>query len=347
MLQYSTEQLVTTIALPTITILLIWTVVIFHKNSKKWGPYDIPIVCILVLSIFRNISILSYLLINTLSDPISFSLEYCSVVVWIFNSVHTFQASSLTTIAIIGLFSVKLYRKNQNLKLFLTPTHIIYHLFCLTTLCACVGIAAVLAQNVPRDPLFKLIPQTSFECKFMPFNLDIKFNIFILVLHMFLSVISFSSFIIICYNFCHSKDSNFKYIKKSNSDISDFSLENTLNKENKDYYDSYTIQRGQNDSNNFYQSDYCGNRDMNWNSDLSTTVSSVNSKRPCLERSLHEGHDPEENRTGLETIHPVLIVCYLFYHLPIIVSTNFYYRILSAIPAKQYSPNFRRHLITK
>ncbi|XP_072381819.1 uncharacterized protein [Diabrotica undecimpunctata] len=319
MIQYSTEQLITTIALPTITILLIWTVVIFHKNRKKWGPYDIPIVCILVLSIIRNLSILCYILINNLADPSLFVLEYCSVIVWVFNSIHTFQASSLTTIAIVGLFSVKLYRKNQSVRLFLTPTHIVYHLFCLTTLCACVGVAAILAQT-DRETLFKTLPHSLFECKFMPFNLDIKFNIFILVLHIFLSVISFTSFVIICYNFYKCKDINFEYIKKSNSDLSDLSLGNTLNDDNKNYYDTYTIQRGQNaDGNNFYQNEYCGNRDINWNSDLSTTVSSTNSKRPCLDRSLRERQELEQNRTGLETIHPVLIVCYLFYHLPIIV----------------------------
>ncbi|XP_057667330.1 uncharacterized protein LOC130900624 [Diorhabda carinulata] len=307
MIQFTTEQLITITALPTITILLIWTLVIFHKNRKKWGPYDIPIVCILVLSIIRNLSILCYLLINTLSEPSIITLEYCSIVVWMFNSIHTFQASSLTTVAIIGLFSMKLYRKDQNINIFLTPTHIIYHLFCLTTLCACVGVAAILAQTDKETR----VTRTVFECKFMPFDLDIKFNIFIMVLHMFLSVISFTSFFIICYNFYRFRENNFEYIKKSNSDLSQLSLGN----DEKNYYDTYTIQRGQNEGNNYF----CGNRDVNWNSDLSTTVSSTNSKRPCLDRSLKGGKRTEENRTGLETIHPVLIVCYLFYHLPIII----------------------------
>ncbi|XP_023014396.2 uncharacterized protein [Leptinotarsa decemlineata] len=341
MIRYSNEQLATIIALPTITILLIWTIAIFHKNREKWGPYDIPIVSVLVLSVLRNITVISYLLINTLGNPESFSLEYCSVVVWVFNSIHTFQASSLTTIAVIGLFSVRLHRKQQNLKHFLTPTHIIYHLFCLTTLCACVGVAAILGQN-ESDIAFANV-SSYFQCKFMPFNLDIKFNVFILVLHLFLAVISFSSFLIICFNFFKAKRRNFEYLKKSNSDLSDLSVGNTLNNDQtKNYYDTYTIQRvNHNIDNNFYdanqpqhhtQNGFCRNRDINWNSDLSnlsTTVSSTNSRRPCLIQNIQmQGKEkPEENRTGLETIHPVLIVCYLFYHLPLIVLCIYPYLI--------------------
>lgn len=338
MIKYTNEQLATIIALPTITILLVWTVAIFHKNRKKWGPYDIPIIAVLVLSIIRNLTILSYLLFLALGNSELFTIEYCSVIVWIFNSLHTFQASSLTTIAVIGLFSVKLQRKQQNLKLFLTPTHIIYHLFCLTTLCACVGVAAILAQT-DKEVFFEIISPV-FEigpCRFMPFNLDIKYNVFILVLHLFLAVISFISFLIICYNFYQEKNIGFEYIKKSTSDLSDISLANTLNLDKKkNYYDTYTIHKGHNHNlgNNFFeqpnnphvQHSYCGNRDINWNSDLSTTVSSTNSRKPCLGRQIQEKDEREpEYRTGLETIHPVLIVCYLFYHLPLIVSTLFSY----------------------
>lgn len=341
MIKYTNEQLATIVALPTITILLVWTVAIFHKNRKQWGPYDIPIIAVLVLSIIRNLTILSYLLILALGNPDIFNLEYCSVIVWIFNSLHTFQASSLTTIAVIGLFSVKLHKKQQNLKLFLTPTHIIYHLFCLTTLCACVGVAAILAQT-DKEVFFEIISPV-FEigpCRFMPFNLDIKYNVFILVLHLFLAVISFVSFLIICYSFYQNKNEGFEYIKKSTSDLSDMSLANTLNIDNKkNYYDTYTIHKMHNhnvDPHFFDQSNNshlagntcCSNRDINWNSDLSTTVSSTNSRKPCLGRQTKEKEESEpEYRTGLETIHPILIVCYLFYHLPLIVSFFLYFLI--------------------
>lgn len=348
MMSYSNDQLATVVALPTIIILLVWTVVIFHKNRKRWGPYDIPIVSVLVLSIIRNLTVLVYLLSATLVDRDSFNLDYCSIVVWIFNSIHTFQASSLTTIAVIGLFSVKLHQKQQNLRQFLTPTHIIYHLFCLTTLCACVGVAAILAQG-ERDGAFESLSR-AFDispCKFMPFNLDVKFNVFILVLHLFLALISLVSFLIVCYNFYKTKTKRqgFDYIKKSNSDLSDMSLgmTNTLNvnvaESNKHFYDTYTIQKAQGnvENNNYYdqsqtqaqnnnahyQNGFCATRDVNWNSDLSNlsaTVSSTNSRRPCLVNNLQDKDVAELNRTGLETIHPVLIVCYLFYHLPLIVS---------------------------
>ncbi|XP_018567900.1 uncharacterized protein LOC108908352 [Anoplophora glabripennis] len=344
MITYSNEQLATVVALPTVTILLVWTVAIFHKNRKRWGPYDIPIISVLVLSIVRNLTVLVYLLSATLIERDSFNLDYCSIIVWIFNSIHTFQASSLTTIAVIGLFSVKLHQKQQNLRQFLTPTHIIYHLFCLTTLCACVGVAAILAQG-DRDGVFESLSR-AFDvspCKFMPFDLDVKFNVFILVLHLFLAVISLFSFLIICYNFYRAKRPSFDYIKKSNSDLSDMSLgmTNTLNvnvaESNKHFYDTYTINRGQTnlENNNYYdqnqhqaqnsahyQNGYCTTRDVNWNSDvsnLSATVSSTNSRRPCLVNNLQDKDMGDLNRTGLETIHPVLIVCYLFYHLPLIV----------------------------
>lgn len=348
MIAYSNEQLATVVALPTVTILLVWTLVIFHKNRKRWGPYDIPIVSVLVLSVIRNLTVLAYLLSATLINRDTFDLGYCSIVVWIFNSIHTFQASSLTTIAVIGLFSVKLHRKRQNLRQFLTPTHIIYHLFCLTTLCACVGVAAILAQG-DREAISASLSRT-FDvspCRFMPFNLDVKFNVFILVLHLFLALVSLVSFLVVCYNFYGAKSRGFDYLKKSNSDLSDMSLgmTNTLNvaEGNKHFYDTYTIQRAQGnaENNNYYeqgqaqaqihggvhyQNGFCATRDVNWNSDvsnLSATVSSTNSRRPCLMNKLQDKDAAELNRTGLETIHPVLIVCYLFYHLPLIVSRFF------------------------
>ncbi|VEN44435.1 unnamed protein product, partial [Callosobruchus maculatus] len=353
MMPYSHEQLATIVALPTITTLLMWTIAIFHKNRKKWGPYDIPIVSVLVLSVIRNITVLVYILVVTLADEHVFSLESCSIIVWIFNSLHTFQASSLTTIAVIGLFSVKLHQKQQNLKMFLTPTHIIYHLFCLTTLCACVGVAAILAQS-ETEPTFERLSSVfdSTPCRFMPFNLDIKYNVFILVLHLFLAVISFSSFSIICYNFYKMKRDNFEYIKKSNSDLSEMSLGygNTFSGDNnKGYYDTYTINRNgtavaqvtsSNDPHSCYydtsinphhvsNGGFCAARDINWNSDLSnmsTTVSSTNSRRPCLSKQPIDQQQrlmqSQDDRTGLETMHPVLIVCYLFYHLPLIRHTG-------------------------
>ncbi|CAH0549068.1 unnamed protein product [Brassicogethes aeneus] len=305
MIRYTNLQVVTLIAPAVVSVLLIWTVAIFHKNRKKWGPHDIPVVSLMVLSVLRNICVLTYLLFVTLNEQV-FDVDYCGIVVWLFNSVHTFQASILTTIAVIGLFSSKLHRKKQNLRQFLTTTHIVYHLFCLTTLCACVGVAAILAKNrESKSAIFQNVTVfNSFNpCSFLPFELDIKFNIFILVLHITLFTISFGSFVLICYHHFKSKTSTFDYLKKSNSDLSDLSLPNF---ENKSYYDTYTVQNKQNPA---------------WTSDMSnisTTVSSTNSRRPCISKKQYETIE-NWNRTGLETIHPILIVCYLFYHLPLMV----------------------------
>lgn len=337
MLHYSTHQLASIVAIPIVTILLFWTLIIFQKNRKRWDAYDIPIVCLLILSILRNISILAYTLIIILNRQSTFNSEYCSIIIWTFNSIHTFQASSLTTIAIIGLFSAKLHRKQQHLRQFLTATHVVYHLFCLTTLCACVGVAAILAQQ-PADGAVAATFDTISPCRFMPFDLDMKFNVFIIVLHLFLATVSFISFILICYNYLKAKKTAFDYLKKSNSDLSEFSvvgLNNTLcNDGGKHFYDTYTINRNNGANNDFYENATVignthfhntygnGNKDLIWNSDMSnfsTTVSSTNSRRPCIAKHIQDEQE-DCNRTGLETIHPVLIVCYLFYHLPIIVS---------------------------
>lgn len=312
MLKYSVEQLASIIALPLIIVLLTWNVVIFYKNRLKWAAYDIVIVTVLVLSILRNITVLIYVLLLIIADR-DFDSDYCGIVTWLFNSIHTFQASSLTSIAVIGLFSVKLHRKNQSLRTFLTPTHIIYHLFCLTTLCACVGVAAILAQK-ENSP-------TPTPCAFLPFELDIKFNVFIIVLHVFLASISLISFLIICFTYYKIKQDGFDYIKKSNSDLSQLSnnfhgINGNVN-DNRSFYDTYTINHSKDTWTNTHQ---FSNSEVL--SNHSTTVSSTNSRRPCLIK--HPRDEDEEavevRRTGLETMHPVLIVCYLFYHLPVIVS---------------------------
>lgn len=352
MLQYSYEQLATIIGVPIITILLLWTITIFHQNRKKWNPYDITIVAVLVLSVLRNLGILGYtgLLIAKHNKVPS---DYCKSIVWFFNSVHTFQASSLTTLTVIALFIVKLYRKQQNLQQNLTSTHVIYHLFCLTTLCACVGVAAILAQEDHNEKdnsvPFNAIPNEQL-CKFMPFELDVKYNIFIIVLHIFLVVVSLTSFICICFQHLKMRRQGFDYLKKSTSDLSELSLSLTASVNpnesiNKNCYDTYTIRRGSNLDNgydngyevktigqnpNIYQNGFSSHsREPMWNSDLSNismTVSSTNSKRPCLKKHIQE---EEESVCGLQTMYPILTVCYLFHHIPLIVSIFPHFLILN------------------
>ncbi|XP_044763228.1 uncharacterized protein LOC123320109 [Coccinella septempunctata] len=325
MLQYSYEQLAIIISIPIITIFLVWTTAIFFKNRRKWAPYDIPIVSLFILSIIRNLTILSYVLVLTLNKHI-FNMEYCSILVWVFNSTHTFQASNLSTLCVIGLLSTKLKRKQQTLKHYLNSSHVLYHLFCLVTLCACVGVAALLARNNLVADFENITTFTINPCKLMPFDLDLKYNVFIIVLHLFLASISFICFIAICFNVWSMKTRNFDYIKKSNSDISDasFSNNNTIGND-KNYYDTYIIHRSNHCHQNFYiggnqnQVGCCQGREPGWNSDLSnlsTTVSSTNSRKPCLSKGLREGRP---YRTGLETIVPIVIVCYLVYHVPVLV----------------------------
>uniref|UniRef100_A0AAR5Q4D5 G-protein coupled receptors family 1 profile domain-containing protein n=1 Tax=Dendroctonus ponderosae TaxID=77166 RepID=A0AAR5Q4D5_DENPD len=323
MLKYSAEQLASIIALPIIIVLLIWNVVIFYKNRSKWGAYDIVIVAVLILSILRNITVLLYILVLIVADR-DFDSDYCGIVTWLFNSIHTFQASSLTSIAVIGLFSVKLHRKNQSLRTFLTPTHIIYHLFCLTTLCACVGVAAILAQKENAS--------SPSSCLFLPFELDIKFNVFIIVLHLFLASVSLIAFLIICFTYYKIKRDGFDYIKKSNSDLSELSnnfhgINGNVN-DTRSFYDTYTINHSKDTWTNTHQ---FNNSEVL--SNHSTTVSSTNSRRPCLTKQPadEEEETAEARRTGLETIHPVLIVCYLFYHLPVII-LSLYPRLINPWP---------------
>ncbi|XP_045469245.1 uncharacterized protein LOC123676947 [Harmonia axyridis] len=325
MLQYSYEQLAIIISIPIITIFLVWTTAVFFKNCRKWAPYDIPIVSLFVLSIIRNLTIFSYVLVLTLNKHI-FNMEYCSILVWIFNSTHTFQASNLCTLAVIGLLSTKLKRKHQTLKHYLNSSHVLYHLFCLVTLCACVGVAALLARKNLGDDFENITTFTINPCKLMPFDLDLKYNVFIIVLHLFLTFISFICFVCICCNLWSMKTRNFDYIKKSNSDISDssFSNNNTIGND-KSYYDTYSVHRSNHCHQNFYVSGNqnrlgcCQEREPGWNSDisnLSTTVSSTNSRKPCISKRLNDG---KPYRMGLETIIPILIVCYLVYHIPILI----------------------------
>lgn len=335
MFKYTYDQLSKIISIPIITILLLWTLIIFHKNRKRWAPYDIPIVAIIVQSLLRNLTILIYTILKATTYYDNINFDYCSLGVWLFNSLHTFQATSLTTLALVGLFSMKLRGKRQNIKQYLTSTHLIYHLFCLTTLCACVGVAAILAQEQNQLNL-------DGSCSLLPYELNVKFYIFIMVLHVFLAIVSFVSFLVICYHHCKmKKNSNFDYMKKSTSDLSDLSLglstiANPHDNIVKNYYDTYTIPRGvgggNNSSNNNNMNGAYDNANNNcyvrevWNSDLSnisTTVSSTNSRKPCLGKRNNTNEDEEEedyDRSGLETIHPVLIVSYLFHHVPLMVS---------------------------
>ncbi|KAF5303294.1 hypothetical protein FQA39_LY10033 [Lamprigera yunnana] len=328
MLRYSNEQLATIIGVPIVSILLVWTVAIFHKNRKRWNSYDIAIVAILVQSILRNLTILCYAVL-IIAERSYVPFDYCKGIVWIFNSLHTFQASSLTTLAVIALFTVKLYKKQQNLQQYLTATHVIYHLFCLTTLCACVGVASILAQDDGAQQKNKHFSPITYDdngqCKFMPFELDVKFNIFIIVLHIFLAMVSLTAFTFICFNHLTTKRQGFDYLKKSTSDLSELSLSLTASVNengNKTYYDTYMIQRVAQMENNFdnYENQMQNaHRETVWNSDLSNismTVSSTNSKRPCLKKPLQ---NEEETGTGLQTMYPVLTVCYLFNHLPLIL----------------------------
>lgn len=317
MQQYSTSQLAIITAVPTVTVILLWTLAIFHKNRKHWQPYDIAIVAIIVQSVLRNLSILSYTVLTILNTN-ELSAEYCTGAIWLFNSLHTFQASTLSTLSVVGLYVVNLYRKRKDLKQFLTTVHLGYHLFCLTTLCACVGVAAILARHDLQDSAksanFEYAKNATIgqksgleSCRFMPYQLDIKYNVFILTLHALLALISAVCFVGIVFRYYRHRRNGFDYLKKSTSDLSDLSLgaaaSTVSRKDVKLYYDSY--QKPQNVAKPEWNSD---------TSNISTSVSSTNSRRPCLKKSK------VENGAGLETILPVLIVCYLFNHLPVVVS---------------------------
>lgn len=330
MTTHSTLHLATVIALPIVTIILLWTLIIYHKNRRAWQSYDIPIVAIVYISTIRNLSIGGYIILRTL-DYAEIIRNSCSAFIWLLNSLHTFQATCLTTLAVIGLFSIKLYGKRRSLKLYLTPSHVIYHLFCLTALCACVGIAALLAQG--EQYLLK-------ECRFMPYDLDVKFNVFIIVLHLFLLITSTSATITVALYYCKLKAKHgFDYIKKSTSDLSDLSsFDNNVDVGNKlvhadgkGFYDTYTIQRNggnqfggdQNLYTTIRHNGFQGNFTGNWYvdpSNVSTTVSSTNSRRPLNGQQIVK---EDRIRTGLGTIHPILAVCYLFYHIPVVVLSIF------------------------
>ncbi|XP_025829712.1 uncharacterized protein LOC112904284 [Agrilus planipennis] len=337
MLKYSDEKLAILIGVPIVTFILIWTIAIFHKNRRKWGPYDIVIVSIIVQSILRNVASVVYTSWLVVRQA-NMSMEVCSGTVWIFNSVHTFQASSLTTLAVIALFSTKLETKQLSIRQYLMRTHIVYHMFCLTTLCACVGVAAILAQEIPPsshnatntgfDFLKDAYQNVYTQCLFMPFQLDVKYSVFILTLHVFLTVVSGSCLIWILIIVVRVRRKNFSYLKKSASDLSDLSLASMVNvNENlqggKGTYDTYTIHKGCNIDGygnccENHSNGQVSNSNIGWSSDPSATVSSSNSRRPCLNEHGQRLKEEDPDGTGLQTMYPVLTVCYLFNHIPVI-----------------------------
>lgn len=318
MLHYSRLQLATIVAVPIVTIILLWTIAIFYRNKRHWKCYDIAIIAILIQSVLRNSAIVSYTILQTINQS-AIRFEYCTVFVWIFNSIHTFQASTLSTLAVVALFSIKLYRKKENLKNYLTVAHVIYHLFCLTTLCACVGVAAILAKQKSKEyaAAFDFFPLNL--CKFMPHEMDVKYNVFIITLHAFLAFISVATFALTCYNFCaYKRDGLFSYVKKSTSDLSELSIASTDGRTyQRPFCDGYGCGKGENGQVMTGQG--------HWTSDtsnLSTTVSSTNSRRPCLGKQTSDDY---VEGVGLETILPILTVCYLFNHIPVIVSVLYAY----------------------
>lgn len=326
MQQYSTSQLAIITAVPTVTVILLWTLVIFHKNRKQWLPYDVAIVAIIVESILRNISILAYTTLTIIHTNLSD--DYCTAAIWLFNSLHTFQASTLSTLSVVGLYVINLHAKRKQLKQYLTQAHLVYHLFCLTTLCACVGVAAILGRRDytnNKSANFEFTYAKNFtnshnfgleSCQFMPYQLDVKYNVFILSLHALLSLISTICFVGIVCNYYKCKREGFDY-KKSTSDLSDLSLgaaaSTVSQKEDKIYYDSYPKRQGRQENGSYSDKPEL----QPWNSDtsnISTSVSSTNSRKPCLKQAK------DDHGAGLETILPVLIACYLFNHLPVVVS---------------------------
>lgn len=339
MYRYSTSQLSIIIAVPAVTVLLLWTLTIFYKNKKQWRPYDICIVSILFQSVLRNLSTLCYTVLTILSQSNDFPSEYCASTVWLFNSLHTFQASTLSTLSVVGLYIIKLSRNHKEIKQYLTSTHIVYHLFCLTTLCACVGVAAILARRESQDAKsanfdFNYARSLNYShdnsmenCRFMPYELDVKYNIFILSLHSLLAFVSIVCFLGILITFYKYKKNGFDYLKKSTSDLSDLSIgaaASTVSQKDemaKHYFDTYQKSNGENTYLAANRPDgvySTGKKSEPWTSDtsnISTSVSSTNSRRPCLMKKKKEQHG-----AGLETTMPVLIVCYLFNHLPVVVS---------------------------
>ena len=172
----------------------------------------------------------------------------------------------------------------------------------------------------------------------MPHEMDVKYNVFMLTLHVFLALVSLVSLASAgCYFYAFRRGS-FNYLNKSNSDLSELSLRSANNRSVEQatgtcqsYFEAYSpaVKVELEAQNRHALGNVLREHHQAWNSDMSnisTTVSSTNSRRPCISKAkgAEDEVDAEDlDGIGLDTILPVLMVCYLFNHVPTIVSTVF------------------------
>lgn len=181
--QYPLAQVSVVAAAPIAAVALSWAAAIFLKNSTKWRPYDVAVFASIAAGVTRAVAALACALAFAIDRQRA--LAHCDAMTSLFHALHTFEASNLATLSLVALLAARRERH-------LSAAHLVYHLCCLLVLSCCVGVASALAA--PRGF------QT--RCATMPFELDARYNVFVLVLHALLMTASLAA---VCAILCRGR----------------------------------------------------------------------------------------------------------------------------------------------
>ncbi|XP_069702877.1 uncharacterized protein [Periplaneta americana] len=318
---------VTAVGTPIVIVTLCWTLVIFHYHRHAWRSTDLLLAAILSQGVVKQVATFAYTIL-TLLQALDSSEAWCSGVVWLITSIHVLQAATLATLTFSRLLAVRSpVRYRQAVK----RTHIVYHLVSLSILSSCIGVAAVLAEGKPGRELGEDDNSTVTECTFLPHAMDRRYAVLSITLHSLLDITSIVALIVTLFSWCclyRRHKANMSVSQPSTIISKRGERRRQLMTSTSDLSASFEGLRP--NSRSAFLSDCsadtlkpkslgCEEDASRWTSEssyISTSTSSTNSRAPCLANRPNREED-----LRLQSVLPVLALCYIVNHLPVLSVT--------------------------
>ena len=162
-------------AAPLIFLMCAWVLGVFHSYRRHWRSVDLFLLAVFVQELLMALQVFAYALLSLMRPE---SSTACGAFVWSMSATRTLQAATVASLLVDRALTSQWPYKYR----FSVRRHQIrYHLAVIATMAALVGVAAILAGDVPS---------TFDQCTFLPYALHVRLALFLLSVYGLLLVVS-------------------------------------------------------------------------------------------------------------------------------------------------------------
>lgn len=177
--------LITASVAPLVAVLSFWSLLTFHAYRRQWRTVDLFFVALVSQEFINAVFLLGHSLLNLTKPTLT---PVCSLFGWASFVVRTFQVTTVTSLVLDRAMTIKWpYRYRLSVR----RNQVRYHIVVTATIAVLVGVASMFANSEEDDSTLTTWYSGQKQagsairpvCFLLPFALDKKFVLFIVVLH--------------------------------------------------------------------------------------------------------------------------------------------------------------------